>query len=623
MATTATKIGRVSINPQGEYSSGTQYQRLDVVTYQGSGYICIQDCQNKPVTNTAYWYLLVSKGDTYEVTEEDLQRIALQIEEDASSLFNQLVAQKTSEFNSNATQKMNDFNSNATSKTSDFNSNATSKTSDFNTNATAKTTGFNQNATEKTTSFDANYNDKVGLFNGNATTKTTDFNTNATEKTSAFDEHVGEQTEDFDEHVESYSHRLDLLESNFEEKEATPSDNVTVTDSINGIVKKASLIGKTEQDTTSISGGDEYDSPSPAHPQPINNVTGDVIVETNNENFFDENVFLSATDWQLNDSGYYTGTSQDLKTYLDSNPIRKIFKGNTRYTLKSKGYASSANGSSRFIIHYTDNSTSAINVATYTTESTIIGVTDANKTISYITFTYSSTRTLYIKEVMLVEGEYTSESIPQYVPHKGKQVTFPLATGQKMYKGDYLADDGIHHVRKEVVLNGTENFTSHPLGENSYQLLLNDLAFDKDLIFAQSNCFKGIAQKNRVTSASNVIYSTDGVGAGNYAIVIRNTTFSTLNAFKTWLATQYQNGTPVEVEYKLAEEVIDPYTETQQIAWNKLQKLETYKNTTIVYTSSDDLSPDADFTYLVDPTVLINSRLDDLEQAVASLGANV
>ena len=77
------------------------------------------------------------------------------------------------------------------------------------------------------------------------------------------------------------------------------------------------------------------------------------------------------------------------------------------------------------------------------------------------------------------------------------------------------------------------------------------------------------------------------------------------------------------IEYLLNSEEIEPYTEAQQTAWNELQKLETYKNTTIVYTISDGVYPNADFVYLVDPTVLINSRLDDLEQAVISLGANV
>lgn len=293
--TSPTLLGNVGINPQGEYSSGTAYERLDVVTYNGSGYICIQDCVGQPVTNTSYWYLLASKGDTYEVTEEDLQRIATQIEEDASSLFNQLVAQKTSEFNANATQKTQDFNTNATQKTSAFDSNATSKTTTFNNNASSKTSDFNTNATQKGVSFDANYDDKLGLFNGNATTKTNDyndnasakttaynsnassktttFNNNATDKTNAFNTNAEEKTEDFDEHVASYTSRLEevedvsevnanhirALEDNFDVATSTNSNDYTITDSASGYNKGNIKLGDREIEQYSTTGAQLFD----------------------------------------------------------------------------------------------------------------------------------------------------------------------------------------------------------------------------------------------------------------------------------------------------------------------------------------------------------------------------
>ena len=263
MATSSTKIGRVSINPQGEYSSGTQYQRLDVVTYNGSGYICIQNCQNIPVTNTSYWYLLVSKGDTYEVTEEDLQRIATQIEQDATDLFNTNVTQKTNAFNANAVSKTEDFDSNASSKTTAFNSNATDKTDTFNINATSKTTDFNTNATQKGVSFDANYDDKMTLFNGNATTKTTNYNDNASAKTTAFNDNATDKTTafngnatdkttafntnydnklaSFNSNASTYEKHIKALEDNFDVATSTNSNDFTLTDSASGFTKNIKI----------------------------------------------------------------------------------------------------------------------------------------------------------------------------------------------------------------------------------------------------------------------------------------------------------------------------------------------------------------------------------------------
>lgn len=66
-------------------------------------------------------------------------------------------------------------------------------------------------------------------------------------------------------------------------------------------------------------------------------------------------------------------------------------------------------------------------------------------------------------------------------------------------------------------------------------------------------------------------------------------------------------------EYPLSSDSIEPYTEAQQTAWDELQKLDTYKNITHIYTSSDGVAPDAEVTYLVDPLASIKARLDLLE----------
>lgn len=269
--TVATDIGQVSINPQGEYSAGTQYHVLDVVTYNGSSYISVKDSLNKPVSNTTYWYLLASKGDTYEVTPEDLQAIADQITQDASSAFNQNVTAKTNEFNQNAVDKTTNFNNNATSKTTDFNSNATSKTTTFNNNASSKTDAFDLNATNQTIAFDGNYTDKVGLFNGNATDKTTAFDNNASSKTTDFNSNATSKTTDFNSNATSKTNtfnanaqdKVDYYNTNADslialsggvlEQIPTAEVNntvISVDDSAGGIPPKdISILGNTSQAT--------------------------------------------------------------------------------------------------------------------------------------------------------------------------------------------------------------------------------------------------------------------------------------------------------------------------------------------------------------------------------------
>lgn len=50
--------------PRGEYSATTAYKRLDVVTLNGSGWLCKADTTgNAPADGSTYWQLLASKGD--------------------------------------------------------------------------------------------------------------------------------------------------------------------------------------------------------------------------------------------------------------------------------------------------------------------------------------------------------------------------------------------------------------------------------------------------------------------------------------------------------------------------------------------------------------------------------
>lgn len=52
--------GRVLLIPKGNYDSATTYTMLDMVVYNGSSYICKQECTGVVPTNTTYWMLNAS-----------------------------------------------------------------------------------------------------------------------------------------------------------------------------------------------------------------------------------------------------------------------------------------------------------------------------------------------------------------------------------------------------------------------------------------------------------------------------------------------------------------------------------------------------------------------------------
>lgn len=168
--------------------------------------------------------------------------------------------------------------------------------------------------------------------------------------------------------------------------------------------------------------------------------------------------------------------------------------------------------------------------------------------------------------VMLNKG-----SQAPYIPYQEQAEYFPLSEGQKLMEGSYLADDGIHHVRKQVVLTGTENWNLYLNKTKTFNLSISPWSYS------------GVC-----THYQGIIPSFFDVKAGIYlsysvVVIISDPRFSTVEEFKTYLAEQYSAGTPVTFEYimmtnnsKIVEKIV-PYTETQQEAWEKLRHFTLFK----------------------------------------------
>ena len=195
---------------------------------------------------------------------------------------------------------------------------------------------------------------------------------------------------------------------------------------------------------------------------------------------------------------------------------------------------------------------------------------------------------------ILLKGNIITE--PDYIEHQSQLITFPFTEGQRMYLGDYLASDGIHHVRKQVVFDGSSDEgweTGNSTGGN-YSFLRSDtsVAFNTtNSIIVISNYFKGNTPSDIIDNGMIGICSRRGTGQGIY-IRVPNSVATTVSEFKTWLSNN-----PVTIEYKLAEEVIEAYTTEQQEAYNQLTKtLELYEGINYVY-SIDETSPKLKLTY--------------------------
>lgn len=59
-----TILGKVSVVPKGNYENSTRYDRLDVVVYEGNGYIATRDnLQDIIPGETDDWMLIVQRGE--------------------------------------------------------------------------------------------------------------------------------------------------------------------------------------------------------------------------------------------------------------------------------------------------------------------------------------------------------------------------------------------------------------------------------------------------------------------------------------------------------------------------------------------------------------------------------
>lgn len=198
-----------------------------------------------------------------------------------------------------------------------------------------------------------------------------------------------------------------------------------------------------------------------------------------------------------------------------------------------------------------------------------------------------------------LEAVNTSEdTATDYIAHEEQTYNFPLSEGQKLMEGSYLANDGIHNVRKQVVLDGTENWTDLWVSSNGrYEYQCTDALSDSkrqagstNNVICKSDYYVATHYDGGTGSLWNyrandnypyLIAITDNINTTAGKISIKNLDITTTADFKAWLSTHN-----VTVEYELAEEEIVPYTPEQQQAWNEISSMTTYMPVTNIYSEA-------------------------------------
>lgn len=200
------------------------------------------------------------------------------------------------------------------------------------------------------------------------------------------------------------------------------------------------------------------------------------------------------------------------------------------------------------------------------------GIVTAPNYAYFINFTvsYDNNNPDYANNVMIARSD---KEIP-YKPYQEQKVDFPLAEGQKLMEGSYLADDGIHHSRKQVEIDVTQIRAVTSYNNIDYASIPkpSDFVGYNNYMYYEILCNKAISQK--ITSWDNT----------------ENINKISSQAEKTKFYLGFEKGTTLEqmktalantvIEYDLAEEETVPYTAEQQEAWEKIKAMYTYKNVT-------------------------------------------
>ena len=333
----------------------------------------------------------------------------------------------------------------------------------------------------------------------------------------------------------------------------------------------------------------------------------------------------------INDTNYskiiYKDENGNVSFATDGIPLiiapTKI-KEKTEYTyiLKCKSNVSTENNIN-FTGIYEDGTSELLsaNKKKDTNEFIVKFKTNKEKTLAYVTqqYTNSAGVTIITEGTMILEGDYLNlEEL--YEIHQEQEILFPLAEGQKLYEGSYLAKDGIHNKRKQVVLTGNENW-----------YMITNISTTKTQVFCLNNIVNNISV-NHVTFKSNYFVHKKWIDAiyahldepymsqtdtTNIYLNIYKSLLSSVDAtgFKSWLKSLYDAGKPVEIEYPLATEEIIPYTPEQQAVIDKI--LYTYKNVTNI--SVDNELATLDITYKKDIETMFNNQAKKYNERLSNI----
>ena len=303
-------------------------------------------------------------------------------------------------------------------------------------------------------------------------------------------------------------------------------------------------------------------------------------------------------------------------------PTKTKEKTEYTYILKCKSNVTTENNIN-FTAIYEDGTSELLsaNKKKDTNEFIVKFKTNKEKTLTYVTqqYTNSAGVTIITEGTMILEGDYLNlEEL--YEIHQEQEILFPLAEGQKLYEGSYLAKDGIHN--KRISINGNEY--KNTAGMNRVYSTENYNCFDiyTGLKFVKSeNQYKTIGalcnqfkEKNWASFWQQKVneegFCINQDNRSTIYIKISKEICPDIDTFK-----KYIDENNLLFEIPLEQEEIIPYTSEQQAVIDKI--LYTYKNVTNI--SVDNKLATLDITYKKDIETMFNNQAKEYNERLSNI----
>ena len=352
-------------------------------------------------------------------------------------------------------------------------------------------------------------------------------------------------------------------------------DNLTTGNTYNASFKPM-ILESTEEDETFEQYGA---SPSPDFPSQIENVTGNIDITVCNKNLLDLtkcgfNNCVKNKDGSvrsnINNDYYATITTSQLNDFILQNKGKSL-------TFSFEGISTKAIGF--YIPCKRANSDSDYFETTKTGNSITMQIPEDLESLSYIQIRWNRQSTTFTDTTTVINNIQLelNNAKTDFVEHKEQLITFPLAQGQKLADGDYLASDGIHYVRDVYIFKAVTSLSSY--NNNKYGTNVG----------AVNSINTSNILSDRIVGSSSTEENTGYITGNGETVVIYGNQSDTVESFN-------EKFVGTKIEYPLAKEKIEAYTPEQQEAYNQLQNAQSYYNVTNVFTDNAQLV----FKYIAD-----------------------